>query len=604
MDDIKTIPSQKPASAPILTVHSTSSQLPSPATNTPHSNRPPKRKLDTEDNSTCKRRQLEPPSAPTSAASPLPDPQPASLNKQDEASRTEVGVPGGHSSPTQGSKRHDLLQAQGYNGDHDQQTQDITQEYDPSIRQNRRDYDTDNRHHESEDRSLNKPHQTPSAPLSKANLKLLQQEVAAFEDMDNGSTSSSQTRKRRAPSRQTSNSDLLSGTSGRRKEPTPSHSYYRYSILDQANVYIQPEPPSESLQAQLDLIFKRKVTDDRGREISDIAKQMSPEFSKLLRGAHRKDDLVELVQEALFAMHKDDTLTHPRKAGRASGIFLNATYLADQKLDWNLGLKPTIQQQHIWNFDNLGRPDVDVGEALDRSGKGQQADRPFPSPDTSQSSMSPPPAPRVPGNTAQLQLVQDGAVKTPRPDFTWGFYQSAITDALMERGLSKLQTSGFLAALQREQKLCSDPTQHFLDVRFPILVIEGKAYATGKTLFEAENQAAVSGSSMLNVQRQLASLTDGIVDLSHTDESINRKSPLAFSLCTQGPILELWVHHVVLKGNNTRYHMNLMAACHASICDDLETFLSKLDRLLTWYKHDYLKEVVDQLFAIASYVAR
>ena len=174
----------------------------------------------------------------------------------------------------------------------------------------------------------------------------------------------------------------------------------------------------------------------------------------------------------------------------------------------------------------------------------------------------------------------------------------------MERGLSKFQTRGFLAALQREQKLCSDPTQHFLDVRFPVLVIEGKAYATGKTLFEAENQAAVSGSAMLNVQRQLASLTDGIVDLSHTDESTDRKSPLAFSLCTQGPILELWVHHVVFEDNGTRYYMNLMAACHASLCDDLETFLLKLDRLLTWYKQDYLKEVVDQLFAIASHVAR
>ena len=322
MDDIKTISPQKPASAPTSTVHSTSSQPPSPVTGTPHSNRPPKRKLDTEDNSTCKKRQLEPPPTPTPAVSPLPDPQQASLDKQDQASRTEVGVPRGHSSTTQGSKQDDPLETRGYNRDHDRQTQEITQEYDPSIRQDREDHDTDNRHHESEDRSFNKPHQSPSAPLSKANLKLLQQEVAAFEDMDNESTSSSQARKRSAPSWQTSNSDLASGTSGRTKEPTPSHSFYRYSILDQANVYIQPEPPSESLPAQLDVIFKRKVTDDRRREISDIAKQKSPEFSKLLRGAHREDDLVELVQQALFAMHKDDSLAHPRKAGRAPGFFL------------------------------------------------------------------------------------------------------------------------------------------------------------------------------------------------------------------------------------------------------------------------------------------
>ncbi|KAI4276041.1 MAG: hypothetical protein L6R38_005762 [Xanthoria sp. 2 TBL-2021] len=571
MDDIKTMSSFQPASAPAATARSAPSPL-SPTTPSEHcleafapqTAPSQKRKFDTEDSPASKRQQLEPPPASTSALLPEAEvPQQASPDRQDRPSQTE-----------------------GDTQDHKSQTLEITQEYDPSTRQNSRDQDSDNRDHESEDQSLNRPHQTPSAPLSKANLKLLQQEVAAFEEMDNESASSSQARKRRAPSRQTSNSDLVSGTSGRTKEPTQSHSFYRYSILDQAHVYIQSEPPSETLQTQLDVIFKRKVTDDRRREISDIAKQKSPEFSKLLRGAHREDDLVELVQKALFAIHKDDTLIHPRKA------------------DWNLDLKPTIQRQQIWNFDILGRPNVDVNKAPDRSGKRQQADRPFPSPDTSQSSIPPPAAPRVPGNTAQLQLVYDGAVKTPRPDFTWGFYQSTIIEALMERGLSELHASGFLAALQREQKLCSDPTQHFLDIRFPILVIEGKAYATGKTLFEAENQAAVSGSSMLNVQRQLASLTDDIVDLSHTDESTNRKSPLAFSLCTQGPILELWVHHIVTKGNITSYHMNLMAACHASLCDDLETFLSKVDRLLTWYKHDYLNEVVDQLFAIASHVAR
>ncbi|KAI4261468.1 MAG: hypothetical protein L6R42_003331, partial [Xanthoria sp. 1 TBL-2021] len=448
MDDIKTMSSFQPASAPAATARSAPSPL-SPTTPSEHcleaiapqTAPSQKRKLETEDSPTCKRQQLERPPASTPALLPEADVlQQASPDRQDRPSQTE-----------------------GDTQDHNSQTLEVTQEYDPSTRQNSRD-------HESEDQSLNRPHQAPSAPLSKANLKLLQQEVAAFEEMDNESASSSQARKRRAPSRQTSNSDLVSGTSGRTKEPTPSHSFYRYNILDHANVYIQSEPPSGTLQAQLDVIFKRKVTDDRKREISDIAKQKSPEFSKLLWGAHREDDLVELVQKALFAIHKDDTLKHPRKA------------------DWNLDLKPTIQRQQIWNFDILGRPNVDVNKAPDHSGKRQQADRPFPSPDTSETSMPPPVAPRVPGNTAQLQMVCDGAVKTPRPDFTWGFYQSTITDALMERGLSKLQASGFLAALQRERKLCSDPTQHFLDIRFPILVIEGKAYTTGKTLFEAETK--------------------------------------------------------------------------------------------------------------------
>ncbi|KAI4256365.1 MAG: hypothetical protein LQ352_002130 [Teloschistes flavicans] len=557
------------------------SQPSSPATSTPQEAISRKRKLDTDDRPTHKRLQLEP--SPAAKSAVLPDSSP---DKRDQASQTEGGIPPGHDSPTQGSQRDDSPEVQCYNRDHDHPTKEIPQNFDHSRRPDSRDLESDNRYHKSQDGSSSKSEESSIATLSKANLKLLQQEVATFEEMDNESVSSSQARKRKAPSRRTSNSDLVSGTSGKTKESAPSQSFYRYNILDQANVYIQPEPPSETLQEQLDVIFKRKVTDDRTREISDIAKQQSPKFSKLLRGAHREDNLVELVQNALFAMHKDDTLTHARKA------------------DWNLDLKPTVHQQQIWNLDILGRPGVNVDEVLDRSEKRQQIDRPFPTPDTSQSSMPPPAAPRVLGDTAQPQSIQDGAIKTPRPDFTWGYDNSTITDALMRRGLSELQTTGFLAALQREEKLCSDPTQHFLNVRFPILVIEGKAYATGKTLFEAENQAAVSGSSMLNVQRQLQSLADNIMDRSQTDETANVKSPLAFSLCTQGPILELWVHHIVIKSDVTRYHMNLIAASHASLCDDLETFLSKVDRLLTWYKYDYLKGVVDQLFTIASHVAR
>lgn len=161
-------------------------------------------------------------------------------------------------------------------------------------------------------------------------------------------------------------------------------------------------------------------------------------------------------------------------------------------------------------------------------------------------------------------------------------------------------TKDLLEALQLDKRLCSNPTQHFFELRFPVFVIEGKAYTTGKTLFEAENQAAVSGSSMLNLQRQLTKLHDSV-----NPTSGEKKPSLAFSVCTQGPILELWVHHLELEDNITRYHMNIIAACHGSLSDDLERFtLLKIDCLIEWYEHDYLEEIADQLFAIASHVAR
>ncbi|KAL8870585.1 MAG: hypothetical protein Q9174_003405 [Haloplaca sp. 1 TL-2023] len=584
MSDIKTTPSPEATSAPAAILHPNPSQPPSPITSTPHSTRPPKRKLDTEGGQTCKRRQIE--SSFASVSTPVEPEEPHTprqplQDKQDQPSQPERGSSGRDEPLAQASKQYKVPQAQGHSQDRSRETQEITQDYEHSIRQDNRDHDSDSERHEREGEV--QPPRSSSAPLSKANLRLLQQEVAGLEEMDNESTSSSQARKRRAPSRQTSNSDLVSATSGLTKESTPSQSVYRYKVLADADVYIRPEPPPETVQAQLDTIFERTVTDDKRREISNIAKQKSPHFSQLLRVACREDDLVELVHQLLLDMHVNGTLTHPRKA------------------DWNLDLKPTIQQQQDWDLKdyNLETPDSVIGHF----GKPREIGRAFPSPATSHTTMPPPAAPRT-ATAAQYPVYQDGAVKTPRPDFTIGFSTSTITDALVERGLTESRVRTFLKTLHNEQRLYSDPTQSLLEVRFPILVIEGKAYATGKTLFEAENQAAVSGCSMLRVQEQLMSLTKRTADLDSTAERAKERSPLAFSVCTQGPILELWVHHLVTGGGTPGYHMNLIAVCHASLRDDLANFLLKMDQLFVWYKQDFLKDITDDLFAVASHAAR
>ena len=85
------------------------------------------------------------------------------------------------------------------------------------------------------------------------------------------------------------------------------------------------------------------------------------------------------------------------------------------------------------------------------------------------------------------------------------------------------------------------------------LVVEGKSYATGRTIYEAQNQAAVSGSCMLNLQHQLADLTKGVAP-----RSGSIKDPLAFSICTQGPIMELWVHYTTSVKDGRYYNMALV----------------------------------------------
>lgn len=455
----------------------------------------------------------------------------------------------------------------------------------------------DKRSYNSEDKHSYKrrPGSVPESQLSEENLKKLERVLEKLErgtsdEMEPGVTIRDRVRKR-APSRQASSSDLNQDTASLRSQKSSvSNSFYRYHILDQARIHVRPEPPPTDIQAQMDVIFEREIPEERRREISDIAKKISQGFINNLRGAHREDDLVELIYEALRMMHKDEIFNFPRKAGIVLPLTLLYTSLrANLNLDWDPSLKPDVQQE-IWNSDALGQYNNEVGGVVDRPNKRQQGERSFPSPDTSQ--------PIMPSPTALSQFKQD-AVKTPRPDFTIGLRDSTISNALIKRGLSNFKADDFLKFLQRERKLYSDPTQNFLNVRFPILVIEGKAYATGKTVFEAQNQAAVSGGCMINLQQQLSDLFEGVFP-----NLGGKKTHLAFSICTEGPQIEFWVHYALSEDNVRSHYMNIFRTCYGSLQGGLEDFLMDVERLMRWTKDVFLKEVADRLCTLANHAAR
>src|SRR4051812_30366275 len=90
-------------------------------------------------------------------------------------------------------------------------------------------------------------------------------------------------------------------------------------------------------------------------------------------------------------------------------------------------------------------------------------------------------------------------VKTPRPDISIGLCTDVILNALQSQGFTRIEVRDYLSLLQRTQDLnrgepilCSEPTQSSLGIQFPFLLVEGKAYATGKPIFDAQNQTAVS----------------------------------------------------------------------------------------------------------------
>lgn len=61
---------------------------------------------------------------------------------------------------------------------------------------------------------------------------------------------------------------------------------------------------------------------------------------------------------------------------------------------------------------------------------------------------------------------------------------------------------------QHEPALSPEPTQRALNIQSSFLIVEGKSHATGKPIFEAENQAAVAGACALKILLDLADLAD------------------------------------------------------------------------------------------------
>lgn len=167
-----------------------------------------------------------------------------------------------------------------------------------------------------------------------------------------------------------------------------------------------------------------------------------------------------------------------------------------------------------------------------------------------------------------------------------------MAHALSGRGLNTSQADELLREMQHEQILDSDPTKDFMDIRFPILVVEGKAYGTAKSPSEAENQAAAAGSCMANLLQQLTDVHSRCVP----DSRRGTRAPVAFSISMCGPVLQLSVHYPLVQDNITSYHMIVLKGCHACIGDDLEAFLLMSEHLMSWNKEVFLTEIVGQLF--------
>lgn len=133
-------------------------------------------------------------------------------------------------------------------------------------------------------------------------------------------------------------------------------------------------------------------------------------------------------------------------------------------------------------------------------------------------------------------LVPVFRLKAPRPDICMGLSDDSLVMNL-QPGRGRSAARSFLFELQDTASLISDSHITPVGVRFPFLVVEAKACATGGNIYQAQNQAAVGGSAALQILQNLWELKDA-----QDPDQTPLVSHITFSITTEGPIHELWLH--------------------------------------------------------------
>lgn len=188
-------------------------------------------------------------------------------------------------------------------------------------------------------------------------------------------------------------------------------------------------------------------------------------------------------------------------------------------------------------------------------------------------------------------------VKTPRPDISVGLSNDAIINALHLLDLTKKDAKDILKALTApdlrnggKPLLCLESTPQNIQIRFPFMPVEGKSYATGKTLYEAQNQAAVSGACALEILHRLN-------DLVQTADPNNQSKAqhIVFSICTEGPTHELWTHYTTEEDGDRIYNSKIWKSSNLAIASEVLGFLEAVDNVMKWGMGEHLELIANQL---------
>lgn len=446
---------------------------------------------------------------------------------------------------------------------------------------------------------------SPPTELSEKNLRLFNRET-----MDSASNITPSGSIKRSSSRRTITSstgvsqDITSAPSQRSSGST---AHYRYRHLRSAQVFVHsPSPPAE-IQTCIDAIVKAKVSEERRTKLLAISQRFHEGCAEVVRAAVGEDDCLNVLYIALQAMDRSKLIIR-------------------EKTDWQAELKPTIRPSafDLSLLDGYQQQEVNDIWARPRKRQQQQTGLGYISPQPSKTGTSfdtpgdnaigsetlPPPG-SAPHPTTDKY---DSPIKKPRPDMTIGLKYTALASALSSQNLNNDDAVQFLDLLQtsmvrrqpngpEEPMLCSGPMHRDSDLVFPFAVVEGKAYSTGKPIFEAENQAAVSGACGLKILLCLDELVKNASTSSDVLPTPSKSTlPLLFSICTEGPVHELWVHYTIIENGVRKFNMRLLKTCHGMLLEDVVGFLVAVDNVLGWGTGEFLDGVVERLGKVARRV--
>ncbi|KAI9807557.1 MAG: hypothetical protein M1825_005497 [Sarcosagium campestre] len=308
------------------------------------------------------------------------------------------------------------------------------------------------------------------------------------------------------------------------------------------------------------------------------------------------------------AKGEDDWLSPICTASTALGLKgLSVSRKASRR--WEL--KSQVRQQSYFSWSsfihNGQQLEVDDTSTPPRKRQQQSTNENYKPPEASQTNISTPPV-----NNSQesstlpppVPAAEDRSpIETLQPSLSIGIYFKALVSALSSQNLSEVKARRFIDWLQNamvqhgkdesfEPILPLVPAPLYSDLTFPFAVVEAKVCSTGRQIFKAENQAAVA---MTCAQRILLCLDR----LANTGKTTNIRPHVLFSITTQGPMHELWIHWTVVEDGVRLFKAKVWDNWNVQLPEQAEDCIIKLNNVCAWGTGPSMQSVVKTLGKVA-----